>query len=134
MKEIMQRAKKLLNSLENTSLVVINCGKIYTSDKKGIKPVLELTERLKNATVADKVIGGAAAFLFVRGCVSDVYGEIMSEKAAWVLNRAGISYSYGTLVPYIKNRTGDGMCPLERLCLGLDTPTEAYDAITLFFQ
>lgn len=45
--------------------------------------------------------------------VKCIYGEVMSEHARNVLDAAGVEDSYGKLVPYIVNRRGDGMCPME---------------------
>ncbi|PKM62559.1 MAG: DUF1893 domain-containing protein [Firmicutes bacterium HGW-Firmicutes-21] len=129
------KAIELLKSSTDT-LVAINGDTVYRSDKKGIIPIMDLLDGdkkvLLNASVADKIIGGAAAFLLVYGGVSEVYGETMSDKAVSVLENAGIPFTYGTLVPHIKNRSGDDLCPLERLCLNAATPTEAYKEITEF--
>jgi len=118
------------------SFVVINAGEeIFTSSKKGVAPIMELIERnanLKGAAAADKIIGGAAAFLLVKCGVAYVYGDVMSEKAVSILNRYHIPYSYSRLVPFIKNRRGDGLCPMERLCMNVNTPDEAYIIIREF--
>ncbi|HPP86099.1 MAG TPA: DUF1893 domain-containing protein, partial [Bacillota bacterium] len=80
------------------SFVAINAGEeIFTSSKKGVAPIMELIERnanLKGAAAADKIIGGAAAFLLVKCGVAYVYGDVMSEKAVSILNRYHIPYSY----------------------------------------
>ncbi|OGO87745.1 MAG: hypothetical protein A2Y15_07085 [Clostridiales bacterium GWF2_36_10] len=135
MKKETERAKELLKQ-NNLSLVVIKDNEVYTSDKNGVKPVLELLENgnntLNNSVAADKVIGGAAAFLFINGGVAEVYGEILSEKAVSVLEKAKIPCTYGTLVPFIKNRRGDDHCPLEKLCLTIESPEEAYEKIKEF--
>ena len=120
------------------SLVVVNGEKMFTSENKGIKPILEILDTdsnaLNGASAADRVIGGAAAFLLVYGGVAEVYGEIMSEKAAEVLENAGIAFSYGALVPHIKNRKGDDLCPLEKLCLKLKSPQYAFTRIKIFLK
>lgn len=137
MKKETEKAKELLKS-SNLSLVVINGEKVITSDKRGVTPILELLESgdnsLLNAVAADKVIGGAAAFLFIKGGVLEVYGKTLSEKAVKVFEQANIPFSYGTLVPYIINRKGDGLCPLEKLCLDVQTPDEAYNKIKEFLK
>jgi hypothetical protein len=137
MEEILNRAKKLLKE-QNLSFVAINNSEIITSDKKGVAPIMELIGQnnrlISGAIVADKVIGGAAAFLLVKCGVSYIYGEIMSEKAISVLQKYNVPYSYGNLVPYIKNRRGDGLCPMEQLCLDVHTPDEAYEKIKEFIN
>lgn len=135
MKEETSKAKTLLNNHE-LSLVVIKNNEVYTSDKKGVLPVFELLEDARNllsgAVAADKVIGGAAAFLFVKGGISELYSEVISENAVRILQNAEIPFSYGTLVPYIINRKGDDLCPMEKLCLNLKDFEEAYEKIKGF--
>lgn len=125
----------MLRSQGLSFVAVSENDEVFVSNKKGVAPIMELIEKktdLKGAAAADKVIGGAAAFLLVKCGVSYVYGEIMSEKAISVLNQYHIPYSYRTLVQYIKNRRGDGLCPMERLCLRVNTPDEAYEKIREF--
>lgn len=137
MKEMLAKTKRILNE-RSLSLVVIKDNEIFTSDKKGVLPVLELLEdgkaTLSNAVAADKVIGGAAAYLFVKGGISEVYGDLMSEKGVAVLEQSGIPYFYGTLVPYIINRKGDDFCPLEKLCMDCDNAEDAYKRIKGFLK
>lgn len=121
---------------QGLSFVAINTDEgVFMSSKKGVAPIMELIEKktdLKGAVAADKVIGGAAAFLLVKCGVSYVYGEVMSEKAISVFNQYHTPYSYGKLVQNIQNRRKDGLCPMERLCLNINTPDEAYKKIKEF--
>jgi hypothetical protein len=137
MTENAKKATAILKA-ENLSFVAIKEDDVITSDKKGVAPIMELIAKdssiLSGATVADKVIGGAAAFLLAKCGVSYIYGEIMSDKAVSVLNQYRIPYSYGSLVPYIKNRRGDGLCPMEQLCLDVTTPDEAFEKIKEFIN
>ena len=87
---------------------------------------------LQGALVADKVIGKGAALLMVYGGVSEVWADVISDSAAQVLQEAGIPCAFGQRVPYIINRQGDGMCPIEALMHDIDTPPEAYVAIRCF--
>ena len=110
--------------------------KFTSPKKKGVFPVIEFLEDkrepLFGAVAADRVVGTAAAYLFIKGGISAVYGDVMSESAVSVLKTAGVPFSYGTLVPHIKNRRGDGLCPMEELCMNLDNPSEAYKKIKDF--
>lgn len=84
---------------------------------------------LKDACVADKIIGKAAALLLILGGAKAVYGEVMSENAHRLLTEAGLEVQYGSLVPYIVNRKEDGMCPMEQAVAGLSDPKEAPAAL-----
>jgi hypothetical protein len=51
-----------------------------------------------------------------------------SELAAATLDGHGIEYRFGETVPYIRNRDGTDMCPMEKLSLGKDMD-EFYRAV-----
>ena len=81
---------------------------------------------LKGASVADKVIGKAAALLMALGEIKEVYTLIISEPALQVFENHKIKYFYDKKVDRIVNRTGDGLCPMESLCLDIYDPQEAF--------
>lgn len=98
----------------------------------GVKPILhflENSDKLKEAHVADKIVGKAASMLLVQGGVRCVYGEVMSESGYIFLKNRDIDVSYGQLVKMIKSRTGTGMCPLEESVIDIDDIKEGYHAI-----
>ncbi len=107
---------------------VIGNGEIRTFTNSGIDDLLRIytTEPslLKGALVADKVVGRAAASVMIMGGVSEVYADTLSKPARAMLNRARIVVSCKNLVPAIKNKRGDGMCPLELKCRKAKTPEE----------
>lgn len=109
---------------------------LLTSEKRGIVPLLEHLEagRLRDAFVADKIIGKAAAMLLILGGAKGVYGEVMSEKAKELLLAAGIETAFGSLTPHIINRKGDGLCPMEQAVLDLSDPKEVPAAIKAALQ
>lgn len=126
-------AEELLDRPETTFAAVSRDGREHVSDRRGIAPVLELLDRdpgfLQGAAVADKVVGKAAALLFVRGGVEGVYARTLSEKAAAVLQAHGLRVACLEKVPYIVNRAGDGMCPMERCVWEIDDPLMAEAAL-----
>ena len=128
----LDKAKSLLISSASTIAVVSN-GEVFTSQERGVKPLLHLlTEKkgfLKGASVADKVIGKAAALLMVLGEIKEVHTLIISEPAIKVFEKYNIPCFYDKKVTRIVNRTGDGLCPMETLCLDLDNPAEAFTKI-----
>lgn len=89
---------------------------------------------LNRASVADKVVGKGAAALMALGNVSEVWADTISRSALAVLRQAGIQVEYATLVPYIINRRGDGICPVERLCADCSSPIECLPLIAEFLS
>ncbi len=131
MTDISEKAKALLHR-ENYSIVIMN-GNTYTSTKKGISPLMDILADnpsfLNGATVADKVIGRAAALLMIYGGVKEVYSDVISTHALDIFKANDILVEYGECVPYIINRTKDGMCPMENAVLDVTEPQEAYEVL-----
>ena len=117
---------------EGYSCVVAGAdGKVlFASAQTGITAVLEAAQCLRGAAVADKIIGRAAALICAYGGAAEVYGEVMSAGARAVLESHGIVCGFGTLTDAIINRTGDGICPMEKLVSDTDSPEEAYKLIS----
>ncbi len=131
MTEALQKAKDIL--LSDDSLTCAACGEdVFTSRERGVKPLLQLYESKKdysNYSFADKVIGKAAAFMYVLLNVKEIYCVTVSELAAKVLDEHRIIFYCENNVPAIKNRRGDGFCPMETAVKDISQPKEAYEAI-----
>ena len=134
--QALERAKTLLQEGRH-SCAVCKEDKIYTSDDRGIRPLVlwlradaqetaESKKILQNAAAADKVIGRAAALLFAHGGISALWADILSESAAEILREQGIPYSCGKLVPAIRNRDNTGYCPMETRAKDITSPQEAF--------
>ena len=113
--ENLKKAKALL---ESGGYTVAMCSgeELYTSTERGVKPLAKLVKDNRNMSgfsAADKVVGRAAAFLYVLLRVSEVYGSTMSKGAEMLLCSHGIKCSYGRLAEKIINRAGTGICPME---------------------
>ena len=117
----------------NHTIAVKKGDKVFTSSDRGVKPLLHLLENekdfLKGASVADKVIGKAAALLMVLGGVKEVHTGVISEPAVEVFEKHHIPYYYEEKVKRIINRKGDGLCPMETLCIDVEEPTVAFEKI-----
>jgi hypothetical protein len=79
--------------------------------------------------IADKVIGKAAALLMVYAGVKEVFTPTISDPAVEVFEKHNVKITYDKVVERIINRTGDGLCPMESLCLNVENPEEAFDLI-----
>ena len=122
-----ERAKEILFS-ENLTCVILKDDKIYKSTKRGVAPVMELINDnidIEGAIVADKIIGKAAALLFMLCKVKEIYSPIMSEPAIEALKSSDIEFNFKKSVPYIINRTNDGQSHMEKSVSDTNNPQEA---------
>ncbi|TJX13447.1 DUF1893 domain-containing protein [Tissierella creatinini] len=137
MKDI-EIAKKLLLE-EQLALVIVKNGEVlYKSKGRGIKPLYtaytNMKSSLKGASVADKVIGKAAAILCVNAEIQGLYTNLISEKAIEVLDQTDIKFTYNLKVPFIKNRDNTGLCPVENLSLNVEGIDELLIGIDEFLK
>jgi iron complex outermembrane receptor protein/vitamin B12 transporter len=125
-----ERAKQMIRT-GKASCVIAKGGEIVRSAAgKGIAPLLSFYERepeiLKGADVFDRVVGKAAAMIIILGGAGKAYGKIMSAPAAAYLVRNGCAAEYERQIDFIRNRAGDGLCPLERAVLSMEDPKAGY--------
>lgn len=118
--------------------LVVDSGSVRTFSGKGVSDLLRLLDSepdsLMGASLADKVVGKAAASLMVLAGVREVYAEVISRPGLDMLRDVKIDVAYDVLVGNIQNRTGTGLCPLERLCLPCATPAECLGRIKGFIN
>ena len=128
----LERAWNRLSEKTELTCVLAQDNVIYQSERKGIAPMMDLLDAetdLRGFSVADRIVGRAAAMLFVLAGVAAVHAQVMSRGALAVLEANGICAEYETLTEYIVNRQGDGMCPMEHAVQGIENPKEAREAI-----
>lgn len=128
MNEYTLRAKKQIEE-SGFTLVYCNGKEVITSDVRGVRPLFEIVREkgsMKGFYCADKVVGKAAAFMYAILKPEELYAFVLSEKAESVLRKYGIKYWGGETVPAIKNRRGDGFCPMETATEKAETPEEAF--------
>ncbi|MFC1914725.1 DUF1893 domain-containing protein [Chloroflexota bacterium] len=105
---------------------------LFASDKDRLKPLLEYLDKdiphQGEIKIFDTILGNAAALLAVRAGCRKAYSPLSSELAIKTLNDYSIEYSFTEIVPYIQNREGQGMCPMESLSIG-KSPEEFYAAV-----
>ncbi len=120
-------------ALRGHSVAVCRAGEVMTRDGRGIAPLLAIASEesaLRGASVADLIVGKAAALLMAYAGVSEVYAEVMSEAGERTLSEHDIPHSCGLLVPYIIDRTGKDVCPMERAVADVSDPAEAYAVLS----
>ena len=94
MKDI-EIAKKELNN--EITLALVKDGNVITSLKRGVAPMIDFISEgisLSGYSLADKVVGKAAAFLYELMRIKELYAVTISEPALSVLKRAGILRLY----------------------------------------
>lgn len=131
MKTDLIKAVEQLNSGKYTC-VLCKENEIYTSTERGVKPLIDWLDGaidFNGFSAADKVVGKAAAFLYVLLGVKEVYAPVMSESAIHTLERNGIQPHCDKSVKNIINRTGTGFCPMEEAVMDISAPAEALTAI-----
>lgn len=131
--------KELIRILrEGSHSLVVYKDEISNYDGRGVSDLFRLLHEqpvtLAGASIADKIVGKGAAALMALGKVKEVYADIISESAFSLLEQEGVQTTYGKLVPYIINRAGTGMCPVETRCLPCHTPTECLVQIKDFLE
>ena len=107
---------------------------VFVSEDRGVAPLMKLLKedksQLIDSIVVDKVIGKAAALLMVFAGVKEVFTPTISSPAVEVFKNHDIKITFDSEVDRIINRKGDGLCPMETLCLDIDNPEEAFFKIS----
>ena len=119
-------------NLHGHSICLCRHGEIIFDYGKGISPMMKFIAAdrdLRGYCAADLIVGKAAAMLFVKAGIAEVYGETMSEAGAGYLKSHGIPFDYGTLTEKIINRKGDDICPMEKTVADISDPEEGYKAL-----
>ena len=126
----LKKAKSLLSG--GVTCALCKGERVYLTKERGVKPLLSWLksgEDFSSFSAADKVVGKAAAFLYVLMKVECVYAGVISAPALQTLHAFGIRTEYGKQVPAICNRTDTGFCPMETAVWEIDDPNKAYEIL-----
>ena len=116
----------------SVSCVLKRGDELLLSQQSGIRPMLDWIGEgrdLQGFDAADKIVGKAAAMLFVKAGIRAVYAAVLSRPGKEYLERHGIAVTYDTLTERIINRRGDGLCPMEETVLHIHAAEEGYAAL-----
>ncbi|HPG38649.1 MAG TPA: DUF1893 domain-containing protein [bacterium] len=127
-----QKLQKL--EQDGLSIVIEKDGNIiFQSIDPMLKPLYtclaEKRAQLKGATVYDKIVGRAAAYLCIIGQVKEIYTPLASESAISVLKEHNIKITPGKIIPLIMNRDNTDTCPMEKLAMSCTGPEDFYQAL-----
>lgn len=121
-----EKVKSLLK--DKVTFAAVGKKGIYTSEKRGVKPILDKIDAdpgfFDGASVADRVIGKAAAMLLEKYGVAEIYAQVTSEYAAEYLENKSVKLTYDEKTDFIMNRSGTDMCPMEKAVLNVNNADE----------
>lgn len=122
---------------ENLNFVMVSPKGRLKSSARGIKPIYENYLNNKEyffaSSVADRVIGKAAAILLVAGGVKEVYTDLISQSALDYFEERLIEVSYAEKTELILNRDRTDLCPMEKLSLDNPSSEELIERLGDFF-
>ncbi|MBF8983547.1 DUF1893 domain-containing protein [Lutibacter sp. B2] len=131
-------AKAILEKDKLALVIVKEEEVIFYSKEKGIKPIYmavnTLKDQLVNSSVADRVIGKAAAMLCKYSNIKALHTKLISESAMEVLEKENIILTYDESAPYIKNRDKTDLCPVEKLSSDIENTNLLLEKITDFLE
>lgn len=119
-------------NLAGHTICLCKDGNCLYSEKRGIAPMMNFIADgvdLKGYSVADLVVGKAAAMLFVKCGINKVFAKTLSEYGKKILETYGIYCEYEVLTAKIINRAGTDICPMEKAVLNTDNIAEAYSIL-----
>ena len=124
---MLELAKLALRASQCT-LAVAKDGVVETFYSRGVADLLQLhdtePERLCGASVADKIIGKAAASILILSGVKEAYAPRITEGALRLLSEHGVKAECDVAIDRVENRTHTGRCPLDTVCAELSEPQE----------
>lgn len=130
---------KLCLKERDLTLVIVKEGKtIFETKSQGINGFLQsiekLGKRLVASSVADKIVGAAAAMLCVHSKVSAVFAVTISKGGIRVLKKNNVFFEFENEVPNILNSDRKDICPFDRLVISSVDPEEAYTKLRSFAE
>ena len=118
------------------ALSVVRDGKrILQSKRPGISALVTAIDYdrfcLRGASAADRILGKAAAMLFVYSRVSRIFASLASRDASATLQEFGVPFESVKNVREILNRDQTSACPFESLVRDVKTPEEAFERLRI---
>lgn len=125
---------KLRLKERDLALVIVKEGRVLRQDRSQgldgfLKAIEKLGKSLVASSVADKIVGAAAAMLCVYSGVVSVFALMISGEGISVLENNKIAYQFEDRVQSILNLDKTDICLFEKLALNSKNPKEAYEKL-----
>jgi hypothetical protein len=134
----LEQAKRIFQAGDYSFVLVRDAQLIAAGKREGIGELLDAVEHhrdaVRGAALADKIVGKAVALVAAYAAMGAVYTPLGSQPAEAVLGEHGIPCQAERVVPVIRNKRNDDLCPLERLTTDLHDPAKAVDALHEFVR
>lgn len=126
----LELAREILSTTD-CSIVVISYRKIWKKKTgEGIRPILEtieeMGENIHGSIIGARILGRASALLCRYAKAEGVYSLQGTKTGIALLIMGGVPCQVYELIPFIKNRSGDDLCPFEKMLEDVISPDEAY--------
>ncbi len=121
-----------VSCLDGHTLALCKNGEVLTSDLRGVAPMVDFLLKGRDLTgysAADRVVGKAAAMLFVKAKIRAVFAQTISVPAEAFLRAHGVEVRYENRTERIRNRAGTGFCPMESVVADEDDVERAFSLI-----
>lgn len=129
----LETAKQRLKDKKLSLVFVKNSKPIFETNTEGLVGFLQaiekLSDNLSGASVADKIVGNAAALLCAYSNVKAAFAVTLSKSGLEILNTYNVRCEFENLVPTILNMKKTDKCPFEKLVENTTNPKEAYEKI-----
>jgi len=126
-------AKQRLKEKELSLVFVRDSKVIFETNVEGLRGFVQaietLSDSLAKSSIADRIVGKAAALLCAYCRAKTVFASTMSQSGLKTLETHRIPSEFESLVPTILNRKKTDRCPFEKLVENTTNPKEAYDKI-----
>lgn len=131
-------AEQKLKEKKFSLLIVKDSTIIFATKSHGIHGLLQAMEKLGKqligSSVADNIVGRAAAMLCAYFKASSVFAVTISEEGEEMLKENKVPYRFENRVPNILNNKKTDICPFEKLVMNLTKPEEAYEKLKAFID
>jgi len=122
---------------KNLALVIARDGEVvFETSSRGIGGLLKATEEfgkeMMGSSVADRIVGKAAALLCVCAGVVAVFAVTASEEGIRALEENNVLLRFENRVPFILNYKLNDICPFEKLVINISDSKEAYKKLKSF--
>ena len=119
---------------KDLSLVIVKDAKVlFETESHGIgdllKAINQIQNQMKGSSVADRIVGRAAALLFIFSGVQAVFAVTASDGGIEVLKKNSVFCEYKSRVTSVLNLKRTDVCPFEKLVAKLSSPEKAYEAL-----